>query len=83
MQETSKKLTWRRRLLIGGLLSASISSVGCKTPVRLDNTRTLINENPQGFSDAVGSSPGGKKFVEDALSVIIDLEYEIERGGSK
>lgn len=83
MQETSKKLIWRRRLLIGVLLSVSISSVGCKTPVKLDNTRTLINGNPQGFSDAVKSSPSGKKFVEDALSVIIDLEYEIERGGNK
>ena len=83
MQETSKKLTWRRRLLIGGLLSASISSVGCKTPVKLDNTRTLINGNPQGFSDAVGSSPRGKRFVADALNVIINLEYEIERGGNK
>ena len=83
MQETSKKLIWRRRLLIGVLLSVSISSVGCKTPVKLDNTRTLINGNPQGFSDAVKSSPSGKKFVEDALDVIIDLEYEIERGGSK
>tara|TARA_R110002020_G_scaffold293765_3_gene509491 strand:+ start:629 stop:880 length:252 start_codon:yes stop_codon:yes gene_type:complete len=83
MRETSKKLIWRRRLWIGVLLSASISIVGCKTPVKLDNTRTLINGNPQGFSDAVGSSPGGKKFVEDALGVIIDLEYEIERGGIK
>jgi hypothetical protein len=79
MREKSKKQTWRRRLLIGALLSVIVSSVGCKTPVRLDNTRILINENPQGFSDAVGSSPGGKKFVEDALGVIIDLEYEIER----
>lgn len=69
--------------MIGVLLSVSVSSVGCKTPVRLDNTRTLINGNPQGFSDAVESSPAGKKFVEDALGVIIDLEYEIERGGSK
>ena len=69
--------------MIGVLLSVSVSSVGCKTPVKLDNTRTLINGNPQGFSDAVGSSPGGKKFVEDALSEIIDLEYEIERGGNK
>ena len=69
--------------MIGGLLSASISSVGCKTPVKLDNTRTLINGNPQGFSDAVESSPGGKKFVADALNVIINLEYEIERGGNK
>ena len=69
--------------MIGGLLSASISSVGCKTPVELDNTRTLINGNPQGFSDAVGSSPRGKRFVADALNVIINLEYEIERGGSK
>jgi hypothetical protein len=31
----------------------------------------------------VGSSPSGKKFVEDALGVIIDLEYEIERGAAK
>lgn len=69
--------------MIGVLLSVSVSSVGCKTPVRLDNTRILINGNPQGFSDAVESSPAGKKFVEDALGVIIDLEYEIERGGSK
>ena len=69
--------------MIGVLLSVSISSVGCKTPAKLDNTRTLINGNPQGFSDAVGSSPSGKKFVEDALGVIIDLEYEIERGGNK
>ena len=69
--------------MIGVLLSASISSVGCKTPVKLDNTRTLINGNPQGFSDAVESSPGGKQFVEDALGVIIDLEYEIERGAAK
>jgi hypothetical protein len=83
MREKSKKQTWRRRLLIGALLSVIVSSVGCKTPVRLDNTRILINENPQGFSDAAGSSPSGKKFVEDALGVIIDLEYEIERGGNK
>jgi len=69
--------------LIGVLLSVIVSSVGCKTPVKLDNTRTLINGNPQGFSDAAGSSPSGKKFVEDALGVIIDLEYEIERGGAK
>ena len=68
--------------MIGVLLSVSISSVGCKTPAKLDNTRTLINGNPQGFSDAAGSSPGGK-FVEDALGVIIDLEYEIARGGNK
>tara|TARA_R110002020_G_scaffold16172_2_gene57279 strand:- start:141 stop:392 length:252 start_codon:yes stop_codon:yes gene_type:complete len=83
MREKSKKLIWRRRLLIGVLLSASVLGVGCKTPVKLDNTRTLISVNPQGFSDAVGSSPSGKKFVEDALGVIIDLEYEIERGGNK
>ena len=83
MQRKSKKLTWRRRLLIGVLLSVSVSGVGCRTPVKLDNTRILVNENPQGFSDAAGSSPSGKKFVEDALGVIIDLEYEIERGGSK
>lgn len=83
MREKSKTQNWRRVLLIGALLSVNVSSVGCKTPVRLDNTRTLINGNPQGFSDAVGSSPGGKKFVEDALGVIIDLEYEIERGGNK
>ena len=83
MREKSKKLTWRRRLLIGVLLSASVSGAGCRTPVKLDNTRILVNENPQGFSDAAGSSPSGKKFVEDALGVIIDLEYEIERGGSK
>jgi len=69
--------------LIGVLLSASVSGAGCRTPVKLDNTRILVNENPQGFSDAAGSSPSGKKFVEDALGVIIDLEYEIERGGSK
>lgn len=69
--------------MIGVLLSASVSGVGCRTPVKLDNTRILVNENPQGFSDAAGSSPSGKKFVEDALGVIIDLEYEIERGGSK
>ena len=69
--------------MIGALLSVSVSSVGCRTPVRLDNTRILINENPQGFSDAAGSSPSGKKFVEDALGVIIDLEYAIERGGSE
>ena len=69
--------------MIGALLSVIVSSVGCKTPVRLDNTRILINDNPQGFSDAAGSSPSGKKFVEDALGVIIDLEYEIERGGNK
>jgi hypothetical protein len=83
MQRKSKKLTWRRRLLIGALLSVSVSSVGCRTPVKLDNTRTLINDNPQGFSDAAGSSPSGKKFVEDALGVIIDLEYALERGGSE
>ena len=69
--------------MIGALLSVSVSSVGCKTPIRLDNTRTLINDNPQGFSDAVNSSPAGKSFVEATLDVIIDLEYEIERGGSK
>jgi hypothetical protein len=83
MQKKSRKPTWRRRLLIGALLSVSVSSVGCRTPVRLDNTRILINGNPQGFKDAVNSSPAGKSFVEDALDVIIDLEYEIERGGSK
>lgn len=83
MQRKSKKLTWRRRLLIGALLSVSVSSVGCRTPVRLDNTRTLINDNPQGFSDAVNSSPAGKSFVEATLDVIIDLEYAIERGGSE
>jgi len=69
--------------LIGALLSVIVSSVGCKTPVRLDNTRILINENPQGFNDAVNSSPAGKSFVEDALGVIIELEYEIEKGGSQ
>jgi hypothetical protein len=83
MQRKSKKLTWRRRLLIGALLSVSVSSVGCRTPVKLDNTRTLINDNPQGFNDAVNSSPAGKSFVEAALDVIIDLEYAIERGGSE
>ena len=69
--------------MTGVLLSVIVLSVGCKTPAKLDNTRTLINGNPQGFSDAANSSPAGKKFVEDALSVIIDLEYEIERGGAK
>lgn len=83
MQRKSKTQNWRRGLLIGVLLSVSVSGVGCKTPAKLDNIRILINGNPQGFSDAAGSSPGGKKFVEDALGVIIDLEYEIERGGSK
>ena len=83
MREKSKKLTWRRRLLIGALLSVIVSSVGCKTPVKLDSTRPLITGTPPGFSDAAGSSPSGKKFVEDALGVIIDLEYEIERGWAK
>jgi hypothetical protein len=83
MQKKSRKLTWRRRLLIGALLSVSVLSVGCKTPVKLDNTRILINGNPQGFSDAVNSSPAGRSFVEAALDVIIELEYEIEKGGSE
>ena len=69
--------------MIGALLSVSTLNSGCKTPVLLYNTRILINGNKKGFSDAVKSSAEGKKFVEDALGVIIDLEYEIERGGSK
>ena len=69
--------------MIGALLSVSVLSVGCKTPIKLDNTRILINGNPQGFKDAVNSSPAGKSFVEATLDVIIGLEYEIEKGGIK
>ena len=69
--------------MIGALLSVIVSGVGCKTPVKLDNTKRLIEGNPQGFSDAANSSPAGKKFVEETLDVIINLEYEIERGGAK
>lgn len=83
MQRKLKKQNWRRRLWIGILLSASVLTSGCKTPVRLDNTKTLVEGNPKGFSDAVHSSPEGRRFVEDTLGVIIDLEFELEKGGKK
>mgnify|MGYP003111350265 FL=1 len=51
--------------------------------MRLDNTKTLVEGNPKGFSDAVHSSPEGRRFVEDTLGVIIDLEFELEKGGKK
>ena len=69
--------------MIGVLLSVTVSSVGCLTPIRLDNTKRLIDENPMGFSDAANSSPAGKRFVEATLDTIIDLEYELEKGGRK
>ena len=83
MQRKLKKQNWRRRLWIGVLLSASVLISGCKTPVRLDNTKTLVEGNPKGFRDAVHSSPEGRRFVEDTLGVIIDLEFELEKGGKK
>jgi len=79
----SKKQNWRRRLWIAVLLSASVLMLGCKTPMKLDNTKTLVEENRKGFKDAVQSSPEGRQFVEDTLNVIVDLEYELEKGGSK
>jgi hypothetical protein len=51
--------------------------------MKLDNTKTLVEENRKGFKDAVQSSPEGRQFVEDTLNVIVDLEYELEKGGSK
>jgi hypothetical protein len=42
-----------------------------------------VEGNPKGFSDAVHSSPEGRRFVEDTLGVIIDLEFELEKGGKK
>ncbi len=83
MRKMSKKQNWRRRLWIAVLLSASVLMLGCKTPMKLDNTKTLVEENRKGFKDAVQSSPEGRQFVEDTLNVIVDLEYELEKGGSK
>jgi hypothetical protein len=79
MQKKQKKHRYRSRLLIVGILSAIALTSGCKTPIQLDNTKRLIEENPKGFRDAMKSSPEGRKFVEDTLEVIIDLEYEIEK----
>ena len=83
MQKELRKQNWRRRLLIGVLLSVAVSGVGCLAPARLDNTKRLVEENPKGFRDAVHSSPEGRAFVEASLETIIDLEFEIEKGGQK
>ena len=79
MQKKQKKHRYRSRLLIVSLISAAVLTSGCKTPIQLDHTKTLIEGNPKGFRDAMKSSPEGRKFVEDTLEVIIDLEYEIEK----
>ena len=68
--------------MIGALLSVLVLGVGCLTPIRLDNTKRLIEENPRGFSDATNSSLEGKAFVEATLDTIIDLEYELEKRGN-
>ena len=52
-------------------------------PTRLDNTKRLMEENPKGFRDAVHSSPEGRVFIEETFNTIIDLEYELEKGGRK
>ncbi len=79
MQKKQKKHRYRSRLLIVGLISAAVLTSGCKTPIQLDNTKTLIEQNHKGFWDAINSSPEGRKFVEDTLETIIVLEYEIEK----
>ena len=83
MQKKSRKLNWKRRLLIGGLLSVIVLGAGCLPPTRLDNTKRLMEENPKGFRDAVHSSPEGRVFIEETFNTIIDLEYELEKGGRK
>jgi hypothetical protein len=79
MQKKQKKHRYRSRLLIAGLISAIALTSGCKTPIQLDNTKRLIEQNHKGFWDAMRSSPEGRQFVEDTLETIIDLEYEIEK----
>jgi hypothetical protein len=79
MLKKQKKHRYGKKLLIVAIGSCLLWTSGCKTPLRLDNTKRLIEMNPQGFRDAVESSPAGRKFVEDSLEVIIDLEYELEK----
>lgn len=83
MQKKLRKQNWRGRLLTGVLLSVAALGAGCLHPARLDNTKRLVEENPKGFRDAVHSSPEGKLFIEETFDTIIDLEYELEKGGRK
>ena len=47
---------------------------------KLNSSKTLIEVHPNGLKDAVNASPESRLFVKDALRVIVNLEYEIERG---
>jgi hypothetical protein len=60
------------------MLSVTLTS-GCVTR-KLNSSKTLIEVHPKGFKDAVNASPESRLFVKDALRVIVNLEYEIERG---
>jgi len=60
------------------MLSVTLMS-GCVTR-KLNTSKTLIEVHPKGFKDAVNASPESRLFVKDALRVIVNLEYEIERG---
>jgi len=80
MLKKQKKHRYGKKLLIVVIGSCLLWTSGCKTPLRVDNTKRLVEMNPQGFRDALESSPAGRKFVKDSLEVIIDLEYELEKG---
>ena len=79
MEKKLKKTSGWRVLLIVAVISSIGFTTGCRTPRKLDATRSLILNNERGFRDAYDASPESKEFVQSLMRQIIDYEYELEK----